>query len=102
MPDHILPRCPCSSTRTACDTMLSCLPVTPLPIGLPCRSDLGAPSTWQVRLAVNKGGGKMADPGSVMFNFKRQGLVLVRGPGLDEDTVSGGCQGWGINLTGAG
>ena len=40
-----------------------------------------------MRQAVTKGGwGKMADGGSVLFNFKRQGLVYV-GPTCDEDEV---------------
>ena len=40
----------------------------------------------EVRQAVNKGGlGKIADGGSVLFNFKRQGMVRV---GVcDEDEV---------------
>ena len=41
----------------------------------------------EVRQAVSKGGlGKMADGGSVLFNFKRQGLVRVAA-GCDEDEV---------------
>ncbi len=38
-----------------------------------------------VRAAVNKAGGKMADPGSVLFNFKRCGCVVLSGG--DEDAV---------------
>lgn len=38
-----------------------------------------------VKSAITKGGGKPADSGSVMFNFMRQGQVLVEGG--DEDTV---------------
>ena len=36
-------------------------------------------SSASVRAAVTKAGGKMADPGSVVFNFQRQGLVLLSG-----------------------
>lgn len=38
-----------------------------------------------VRAAVTKAGGKMADPGSVLFNFKRCGCVVLLGG--DEDAV---------------
>lgn len=40
----------------------------------------------EVRTAVTKGGGKMADSGSVLFNFSRTGLVVVSGD-EDEDVV---------------
>ncbi len=36
-------------------------------------------SASTVRAAVTKAGGKMADPGSVLFAFARQGVILVRG-----------------------
>ena len=39
-----------------------------------------------VRTAVQKGGGKMADAGSVMFNFQKQGIILVE-PSVAEDQV---------------
>lgn len=35
---------------------------------------------------MQKGGGKMADGGSVMFNFQRAGVILVE-PTLSEDEV---------------
>lgn len=38
----------------------------------------------QVRAAVTKAGGKMADPGSVMFNFKRCGCVVLSGGSEDD------------------
>ena len=38
----------------------------------------------QVRTAVTKSGCKMADSGSVLFNFQRQGLLFVPGS-IDED-----------------
>ena len=31
----------------------------------------------EVRTVVGKGGGKMADPGSVLFNFERKGLITL-------------------------
>lgn len=37
-----------------------------------------------VKSAITKGGGKAADSGSVMFNFMRQGQVLVTGADEDE------------------
>ena len=41
-----------------------------------------------VRTAVVKGGGKMADSGSVMFNFQRQGQIHVKGSASTEEEVS--------------
>lgn len=38
-----------------------------------------------VKAAITKGGGKPADSGSVLFNFMRQGQVLVMG--ADEDAL---------------
>ena len=34
-----------------------------------------------------KAGGKMADSGSVLFNFRRQGLVFVKANGCSEEQV---------------
>ncbi len=44
---------------------------------LECLTDNLSRSASEVRAAVMKAGGKMADPGSVMFNFQRQGQVFV-------------------------
>lgn len=44
-----------------------------------------AAPTGDVKSAFTKGGGKAADSGSVMFNFMRQGQVLVCG--ADEDQL---------------
>ena len=41
-----------------------------------------------VRAAVNKTGGKMADPGSVLFNFKRCGCVVLTGGSEDDVFVA--------------
>lgn len=40
----------------------------------------------EVRAAVTKGGGKMADVGSVLFNFSRTGLIMVD-PNENEDSA---------------
>ena len=40
-----------------------------------------------VRTAVVKAGGKMADSGSVLFNFQRQGEIYVKGNASTEDEV---------------
>jgi len=40
-----------------------------------------------VRAAIAKGGGKVAEPGSVAFNFSRQGLAAVLAPPGMEDAV---------------
>ncbi|GJP31995.1 hypothetical protein CLOM_g16544 [Closterium sp. NIES-68] len=45
----------------------------------------GAAAT--VRDVVRKGGAKMADPGSVLFNFKRQGVLAVPAATADPDEV---------------
>ncbi|KAJ7524998.1 hypothetical protein O6H91_17G031500 [Diphasiastrum complanatum] len=40
-----------------------------------------------IRDAVKKGGGKMADPNSVLFNFKRAGIIYVRSDNVDGDKI---------------
>ena len=52
-----------------------------------CLTDNLNRSASEVRSAVQKAGGKMADPGSVMFNFQRQGQVFVSSE-ASEDQVS--------------
>ncbi|PSC70937.1 putative transcriptional regulatory protein [Micractinium conductrix] len=42
-----------------------------------CLTDNVNRSASDVKAAITKGGGKVADPGSVLFNFQRQGLVMV-------------------------
>ena len=51
-----------------------------------CALCLGRSAT-DVRTAVLKAGGKMADSGSVLFNFRRQGLVFVQANGCSEEQV---------------
>src|ERR1700741_2001212 len=41
----------------------------------------------EVRTAMTRNGGTMADPGSVSFLFSRKGVVLVPHEGLSEDDV---------------
>lgn len=41
----------------------------------------------EVRSAVTKGGGKLADVGSVMFNFNRVGVVVIEAGAEDEEKV---------------
>ena len=41
----------------------------------------------ETRAAVNKGGGKMADSGSVVFMFERRGVVVVKASEEEEDKV---------------
>lgn len=40
-----------------------------------------------IRDVVKKGGGKMADPGSVLFNFKRTGVVYVKTGDISSDDL---------------
>eukprot|EP00899_Mesostigma_viride_P008120 jgi/Mesvir1/17309/Mv07706-RA.1 len=44
-------------------------------------------SATEVRTIITKAGAKMADPGSVMFNFERRGLVVVPAARVDEDQL---------------
>ncbi len=41
----------------------------------------------EIRIATNKRGGNVADPGSVAFNFDRKGVLQVPSEGVDEDTL---------------
>ncbi|MCQ7044134.1 YebC/PmpR family DNA-binding transcriptional regulator, partial [Escherichia coli] len=41
----------------------------------------------EVRTAVTRNGGNMADPGSVSFNFERKGVIIASGEGTTEDDV---------------
>ncbi|KAG6547593.1 hypothetical protein Mapa_011042 [Marchantia paleacea] len=40
-----------------------------------------------IRDVVKKGGGKMADPGSVLFNFKRTGVIYVKTGDISSDDL---------------
>jgi YebC/PmpR family DNA-binding regulatory protein len=52
-----------------------------------CLTDNRNRAAMEVRTAMNRGGGSMADPGSVSYLFNRKGVVLVPAAGLDEDDV---------------
>jgi transcriptional/translational regulatory protein YebC/TACO1 len=46
-----------------------------------CLTDNVNRSASDVKAAMTKGGAKPAEPGSVMFNFQRRGLVRLRAGG---------------------
>ncbi len=58
-----------------------------------CLTDNRNRAASEVRTAMTRNGGSMADPGSVSYLFSRRGVVLVsraqEGGDLDEDTVLG-------------
>ena len=53
-----------------------------------CLSDNRNRAAGEVRVAMTRNGGSMADPGSVSYLFSRKGVVLVpKATGLDEDAI---------------
>jgi len=53
-----------------------------------CLTDNKNRSAMEVRTAMSRNGGSMADPGSVSYLFSRKGVVVVpKADGADEDTV---------------
>ena len=53
-----------------------------------CLTDNKNRAAMEVRTAMNRNGGSLADPGSVSFLFNRKGVVIVpSGGGLGEDDV---------------
>jgi YebC/PmpR family DNA-binding regulatory protein len=52
-----------------------------------CLTDNRNRAASDVRVAMTRNGGSMADPGSVSYLFARKGVVLVPKSGLDEDDV---------------
>ncbi|MDQ1689247.1 MAG: hypothetical protein QOK42_2222 [Frankiaceae bacterium] len=52
-----------------------------------CLTDNRNRAASEVRTAVTRNGGNMADPGSVAYMFNRKGVVLVPKAGLSEDDV---------------
>jgi len=55
-----------------------------------CLTDNRNRAASEVRVAMTRNGGSMADPGSVQYLFTRKGVVLVpKSDGVDEDTVLG-------------
>jgi YebC/PmpR family DNA-binding regulatory protein len=53
-----------------------------------CLTDNRNRAASEVRVAMTRNGGSMADPGSVSYLFARKGVVIVpTSEGLDEDTI---------------
>ncbi|HVX45656.1 MAG TPA: YebC/PmpR family DNA-binding transcriptional regulator [Mycobacteriales bacterium] len=52
-----------------------------------CLTDNRNRAASEVRTAMTRNGGSMADPGSVAYLFNRKGVVIVPATGLDEDDV---------------
>ena len=53
-----------------------------------CLSDNRNRAASEVRVAMTRNGGNMADPGSVSYLFSRKGVVMVpRSEGVDEDSI---------------
>ncbi len=53
-----------------------------------CLTDNRNRAASDVRVAITRNGGRVADPGSVAYLFQRKGITLVdKAPGLDEDDV---------------
>jgi YebC/PmpR family DNA-binding regulatory protein len=52
-----------------------------------CLTDNKNRAAAEVRTAVSRNGGNMADPGSVAFNFERKGVIVASGEGTTEDDV---------------
>ncbi|MFI9595174.1 YebC/PmpR family DNA-binding transcriptional regulator [Nonomuraea sp. NPDC052265] len=52
-----------------------------------CLTDNRNRAASEVRVALTRNGGSLADPGSVSYMFNRKGVVIVPKNGLDEDTV---------------
>ncbi|HLS93690.1 MAG TPA: YebC/PmpR family DNA-binding transcriptional regulator, partial [Microbacterium sp.] len=52
-----------------------------------CLTDNKNRAAADVRTAVTRNGGTMADPGSVSFNFERKGVIVASGEGTTEDDV---------------
>jgi len=53
-----------------------------------CLSDNRNRAASEVRVAVTRNGGNMADPGSVSYMFNRKGVIIVsKAPGITEDKI---------------
>lgn len=52
-----------------------------------CLTDNRNRAASEVRVAVTRNGGTMADPGSVTYNFDRKGVIVVPAEGTDEDSI---------------
>ncbi|MEO9239604.1 MAG: YebC/PmpR family DNA-binding transcriptional regulator, partial [Jatrophihabitantaceae bacterium] len=54
-----------------------------------CLTDNRNRAAGEVRIAMTRNGGNMADPGSVSYMFTRKGVVTLEKNGLTEDDVLG-------------
>ncbi|MCT9820100.1 YebC/PmpR family DNA-binding transcriptional regulator [Microbacterium sp. W1N] len=52
-----------------------------------CLTDNKNRAAAEVRTALSRNGGTLADPGSVAYNFHRKGVIVVSGEGTTEDDV---------------
>lgn len=52
-----------------------------------CLSDNRNRAASEVRVAMTRNGGNMADPGSVSYLFNRKGVIIVPGEGITEDQL---------------
>lgn len=52
-----------------------------------CLTDNKNRAAAEVRTALTRNGGTLADPGSVAYNFHRKGVLVVSGEGTTEDDV---------------
>ena len=52
-----------------------------------CLTDNKNRAAAEVRTALTRNGGTLADPGSVAYNFTRKGVIVVGGEGTTEDDV---------------
>src|SRR6201992_3453338 len=52
-----------------------------------CLTDSRNRAAGEVRIAMTRNGGSMADPGSVAYMFTRKGVVIVPKDGTNEDDV---------------
>ena len=53
-----------------------------------CLTDNKNRAAAEVRTAMSRNGGNMADPGSVAYNFARKGVIVVPAEGNDEDELT--------------
>jgi YebC/PmpR family DNA-binding regulatory protein len=54
-----------------------------------CLTDNKNRAAAEVRTAMSRNGGTLADPGSVAYNFSRKGVIVVPAEGTTEDDVLG-------------
>ena len=63
-----------------------------------CLTDNKNRAAADVRLAVTRNGGNMADPGSVSYQFSRKGVIVVeKTPAATEDSILNACLEFGVD-----